>query len=382
MRKIFIVIERRADYTRYKPILTRLSRDPFFKIHLVVTGICLLDKHGRDIDNIKKDGFSINTKIDMFSKKSRDYGGEMVKAMGKFMRKIVDELDKAKPDIVLTGFDIGANFATAVAGAHMNIPVAHIQGGEISGSIDESLRHAMSKFSHIHFPATQLSKKRLIRMGENPRNIFVVGCPSIDNLINTPHITKEKIAMEFGIDFAKHLILIIQHPVTTESQNSYQQIEETLNAVKNLGLQTIILYPNNDAGYSRIINKINISGIKYFTTLPNNKFVNLLRYSSLLIGNSSSGIHEAATFKIPVVNIGTRQQGRERAENVIDARYNQVDISKAIRKALFDKKFRQELKKVKNPYGDGKSAKKIVAILQKITLDGIIQKRFYEPNLK
>src|SRR3989344_4388856 len=194
MRKIFIVIERRADYTRYKPILTRLSRDPFFKIHLVVTGICLLDKHGRDIDNIKKDGFSINTKIDMFSKKSRDYGGEMVKAMGKFMRKIVDELDKAKPDIVLTGFDIGANFATAVAGAHMNIPVAHIQGGEISGSIDESLRHAMSKFSHIHFPATQLSKKRLIRMGENPRNIFVVGCPSIDNLINTPHITKEKIA--------------------------------------------------------------------------------------------------------------------------------------------------------------------------------------------
>lgn len=378
MRKIFIVIERRADYSRYLPIIKLLKADSFFEIHLVVTGICLLKRHGGDIKMIRNDGFKINKVIPMFRENAPDSGGEMVRAMARFMLPVVNELEKAKPDIVLSGFDIGANFAVTIAAAHMNIPVAHIQGGEITGSIDESIRHAMSKFSHIHFPATQLSKKRLIQMGEKPKSIYVVGCPSIDVLINTPYVPKSQIEKEIGVDFSKPIILLIQHPVTTEDTQSVKQIQETINAIKELKIQAVALLPNNDAGYSKIIQKMRASGIKYYPSLPTLTFCNLYRHVWALVGNSSSGIHETLTLGIPAVNIGTRQQDRERGNNVIDVDYDKNQIKGAIRKALFDNQFRRQIKKMKNPYGDGHAAKKIVKILKRISLKGIIQKRFYE----
>lgn len=378
MRKIFIVVERRADYSRFKPILEKLRDNPFFEVYLVITGICLLDKHGKDINYIKKDGFAISAEIDMFRSDGADSGAEMVRAMSKVMTGLVDQLEIAQPDIVLTGFDIGANFAATVAAAHMNIPVAHIQGGEVTGSIDESIRHAMSKFAHIHFPATELSKKRLIRLGENPELIFVVGCPSIDVLINTPYIPREELEKEFGIDFSKPTVLMIQHPVTTEVESSFKQIHETIEAIKSLGIQTIALLPNNDAGYSEIINSLKVSKLKWYPSLPTIKFVNIYRNVWALVGNSSSGIHETPTLKIPAVNIGTRQQGRERAENVIDVPTDRNEIRRAIEKALYDQDFRSRVKKIFNPYGNGKSAEKIVQILKTVKLDGIIQKVFYE----
>jgi len=343
MRKIFIVIERRADYSRFKPIMELMKKDKFFDMYIVVTGICLLNNHGNDLKNIENDGFKINKKIPMFIENTPDDGGEMVKSMARFMSAVVDELREQKPDIILSGFDIGANFAVTVAGAHMNIPVAHIQGGEVTGSIDESLRHAMSKFAHIHFPATKLSKERLIRMGENPSNIFVVGCPSIDTMLETKKISKEKLSVEFGLDFAKPFILMIQHPVTTENTNSFDQINETLEALKKINCQTIIIMPNNDAGHLKIMEAIKKSGFKYYPTLSTDKYINLLMNASVLIGNSSSGIHEASTFKIPVVNIGTRQQGRERPKNVIDVDYNRDLIYKAINKAIGDVSFIKSL---------------------------------------
>lgn len=378
MRKIFIVVERRADYSRFKPILEKLRDDPFFDVYLVVTGICLLDKHGKDINYIKKDGFVISAEIDMFRSDGADSGAEMVRAMSKVMTGLVDQLEIAQPDIVLTGFDIGANFAATVAAAHMNIPVAHIQGGELTGSIDESIRHAMSKFAHIHFPATELSKKRLIRLGENPELIFVVGCPSIDVLINTPYIPREELEKEFGIDFSKPTVLMIQHPVTTEVESSFKQIHETIEAIKSLGIQTIALLPNNDAGYSEIINSLKVSKLKWYPSLPTIKFVNIYRNVWALVGNSSSGIHETPTLKIPAVNIGTRQKGRERAENVIDVPTDRNEIQRAIEKALYDQDFRSRVKKIVNPYGNGKSAEKIVQILKTVQIDGVIQKVFYE----
>jgi UDP-N-acetylglucosamine 2-epimerase (non-hydrolysing)/GDP/UDP-N,N'-diacetylbacillosamine 2-epimerase (hydrolysing) len=355
-----------------------MKEDPFFEIYLVVTGICLLDKHGKDIDYIKKDGFKISAKIPMFLEDKSDSGAEMVRSMSRVMAGIVDELEKAKPDIVLSGFDIGANFAVTVAAAHMNIPVAHIQGGEVTGSIDESLRHAMSKFAHIHLPATALSKDRLVRLGENPKSIYVVGCPSIDVLVNTPKIPKEELEKEFGVDFSKPIVLVIQHPVTTEEKDSLEQIRATIQAIKDLDIQAVFLLPNNDAGHSKIIEEIKASGLKWFPSLPAIKFVNLYRNVWALVGNSSSGIHETPTIKIPAVNIGTRQQDRERAKNVLDVPNDRVKIREAIKKALFDKKFRAGVKKIKNPYGNGKSAGKIVRILKKVPLEGIIQKRFYE----
>lgn len=377
-RKIFIVVERRADYSRFKPILEKLKEDPFFQIHLVVTGICLLDFHGKDVNYIKNDGFEINAEIEMFAVERPDTGGEMVRSLARVMSSLVDELEKAQPDLVLSGFDIGANLAVTIAAAHMNIPVAHIQGGEVTGSIDESIRHAMSKFSHIHFPATELSKQRLIRMGEEPENIYVVGCPSIDVIKNTPYVQQSVLAKYFELDFSKPVLLMIQHPVTTEAHDSFNQIKETVDAIRETGIQTVVLLPNNDAGFSRIIDYIKSSNLNWYPSLPADIFINLYRNVSALIGNSSSGIHETPTIGIPAINVGNRQQGRERAANVIDVGYNKEAIVKGIEKALYDLEFIEMVKQIENPYGDGTSAEQIVKILKTISLENLVQKRFVD----
>lgn len=377
-RKIFIVVERRADYSRYKPILQEMKADPFFEIYLVITGLCLLGIHGKDINYIKSDGFEINAELTMFNEVRPDTGGEMVRSMSRVMSSLVDELEKVKPDLVLSGFDIGANLAVTIAAAHMNIPVAHIQGGEVSGSIDESIRHAMSKFSHIHFPATEMSRQRLIRMGENPNNIYVVGCPSIDVIRKTPIVDSKILEKYFDLDFSQPILLLIQHPVTTEAQDSFNQIKKTVDAIKEVGVQTIVLLPNNDAGHSEIIKYIKASNLKWYPSLPTEIFINLYRNINALIGNSSSGIHETPTFGIPAINIGNRQQGRERAANVIDVSNDKDAIVCGIKKAFYDNDFINMVKKLDNPYGDGTSAEKIVSILKTVSLNNLIKKHFVD----
>jgi UDP-N-acetylglucosamine 2-epimerase (non-hydrolysing)/GDP/UDP-N,N'-diacetylbacillosamine 2-epimerase (hydrolysing) len=378
MRKVFILVERRADYSRYKPILEKLKEDPFFETYLVVTGICLLDIHGKDINYIENDGFEINATIPMFDPEAEDTGGEMVRSMSRVLAGVVTELEKAKPDVVLSGFDIGGNFAVTIAAAHMNIPVAHIQGGEVTGSIDESIRHAMSKFSHIHFPATEDAKNRLVRIGENPDDIYVVGCPSIDVLVNTPYVDKSGLEEKYNLDFSKPFVIMIQHPVTTEAKSSLDQIKETIEVIKKMDIQALALLPNNDAGHSKIIDEIKKSGIRWYPSLSTIDFINLYRNAWALVGNSSSGIHETPTFKIPAVNIGNRQMGRERAANVIDVPNEAKAIEEGINKALFDEEFRAFVKTIENPYGIGDSAEQIVKILKEVSFEGKIQKVFYE----
>lgn len=376
--KILTLVERRADYSRMRPILKELYKDPFFDVFLVVTGICLLDLHGSDIDYIQEDGFSIDAKLPMFEPGVRNTNTSMVKALAKVLNSITDEIEKFQPDLVLTGFDIGANLATTIAAAHMNIPVAHIQGGEVTGSIDESIRHAMSKFAHIHFPATEDARNRLIRLGENPDYVFNVGCPSIDTIVQTPEIDKSILEKKFNIDFDKPTILLIQHPVTTESSESKSQVLKTIEVIKQMNIQALVALPNNDAGSSEIIDAIKESGLSWYPSLSTIEFVNVYRNIDAIVGNSSSGIHESSTFGIPAVNIGTRQQDRERAGNVIDVGYNQDEIRKGIEKALFDEEFKMRVKNIKNPYGEGESSQRIVKILKEISLDNIVQKRFYE----
>jgi GDP/UDP-N,N'-diacetylbacillosamine 2-epimerase (hydrolysing) len=376
--KILTLVERRADYSRMKPILKELYKDPFFDVYLVVTGVCLLDVHGKDIDYIKADGFLINAEVSMFDQEGINTNASMVRALAKVLDGVTTEIENFKPDLVLTGFDIGANLATTIAAAHMNIPVAHIQGGEVTGTIDESIRHAMSKFAHIHFPATKDAKNRLIRLGENPNYIFNVGCPSIDTIVQTPIMDKNVLEKKFNVDFSKPVVLLIQHPVTTESHESKKQILNTIDVIKELDIQALVALPNNDAGSSEIIEEIKKSGLSWYPSLSTEEFVNLYRNIWAIVGNSSSGIHESSTFGIPAVNIGTRQQGRERADNVIDVSYEKVEIKKGIEKALFDQDFRKKVKGVKNPYGVGDSSKKVVKLLKSVSLEGIIQKRFYE----
>jgi UDP-hydrolysing UDP-N-acetyl-D-glucosamine 2-epimerase len=257
----------------------------------------------------------------------------MILALGKIFIKISEIIKKSKPDIILSGFDIGANFALTVAGAHLNIPVAHIQGGEVTGSIDESLRHSMSKFSNYHLVGNNDAKQRLIRMGERKVDIFNVGCPSIDALFLEKKITPLEIFNKFKIDVRKNFIIIIQHSVTSEHKHSGKQILETIKAVKKSLLPALFVLPNNDSGHVDIIKVIKKSRIQWTESLSLSEYSTLLSYARILIGNSSSGIHEAASFKLPVINIGTRQNGRLKPQNVKSVKCDFKKILNAIKYA-------------------------------------------------
>jgi GDP/UDP-N,N'-diacetylbacillosamine 2-epimerase (hydrolysing) len=348
---------------------------------LIVTGVSLLKSRGEDIRIIKKDGFKIAGTANMFNQRLyKDTGANMTRGLGRIIISLTQFAEKIKPDLVLSGFDIGANFAGAIVGAHLNIPVAHIQGGEVSGSIDESIRHALTKFAHIHFPATKRSALRIRQMGEDPRFIFIVGCPSIDAILQAPRNTREDVYEFLKLNPREPYVLVVQHPVTTEIQSTKMQIETTLKAVTNSKVQAVVLYPNNDAGAETIMRAVKQNKkIKRLQGLPPEQYANVLRFASALIGNSSSGIHETATFKVPSINIGSRQKGRERPYSVLDVPHNTEQIEIAINKALFDKTFLSKVQKIKNPYGDGHSAERIVSILKKLNLSQVpIQKKFFD----
>ena len=373
-KKIFILTERRADYSRFKPILELIKKDKNLDYCLVVTGLHLIKKHGYTINEIKKDNFKISHKFKNFIEKKIDDEKNMIFAISETLKKVTKILQREKPEIVLSGFDIGANFALTVASAHLNIPIAHIQGGERTGSIDESLRHAMSKFSNYHFVANFDAKKRLIKMGEEKKNIFNVGCPSLDALLNEVEVDEKILSKKFNINFKKNFFIVIQHPVTSESNKSKNQILETILAIKKSGTQSLFVLPNNDTGYYQIVKKIQKFNLNWTETLQLKEYKSLLKKSSILIGNSSSGIHEAATYKIPVINIGSRQNGRLKPMNVINAKSNKNDIFKKIEFCLNNKKFNKRIKNVKNPYGDGNSAKKIIKIIKKLNFNQSTQK--------
>ncbi len=366
MRKIFLITERRADYSRFKPILELIENDKDLDYDLVVTGMHLKSEHGNTINEIIKDGFKIFSKFEMFLE-SEDSGAAMVRSFGECVKKVTYELELSNPDIILSGFDIAANFAVTIAGAHMNIPVAHIQGGEVTGTIDESIRHAMSKFSHYHFAANEDAKERLIKLGEIPEHVFNVGCPSIDAILNVAD--NPDILNKFGLE--NDFYIVLQHPVTTEISESSSQIKKTIDAVSESGIEAIIVMPNNDAGFSKIIENIKNSKLKFVETLSIDDYVNLLKRSSGLIGNSSSGIHETSTFNIPTINIGTRQQGRLRSNNVIDVDYDKNQILNAINKSKTMRGIKYE-----KIYGKGDSSHQIIKLLKTIDISNdIIQKQ-------
>jgi GDP/UDP-N,N'-diacetylbacillosamine 2-epimerase (hydrolysing) len=367
--KIFIVTERRADFSRFKPIIKLIKKENKINYQLVVTGLHLVKKYGYTINEIKKDKIKIHNKFVMFNKKYfyHNDGAAMSDAMGIAFRNLSKILKKSKPDLILSGFDIAANFALTVCGAHMNIPVAHIQGGEVSGTIDESIRHGMSKFSNIHFTANKETKNRLIKMGEIKKNIFAVGCPSIDALKSEKLITHKKIFAKFKLDLTKPYSIVIQHPVTSEIYSAKKQMKQTILALRKFDMQHLIIFPNNDAGSAKIIKMIEKSNLNYVPSLNLAEYKTLLTNCEILIGNSSSGIHEAATFKIPVVNIGTRQNGRSKPKNVLSVDHKQMEIIKAIKLGLSNR-FKKKIKNIRNPYGDGNSATKILKIIKSLNL--------------
>ncbi len=373
-RKVLLITERRADYSRFKPIINEIKKDKILDYRLVVTGLHLLKSHGNTKNEIKSDNFKISKEIKNFQDDGKNTtGAGMAKAMGKVFLQLSEYVEKIKPDIILSGFDIGANFVLTVVGAHLNIPVAHIQGGEVTGSIDESLRHAMSKFSNYHYVANNDAKKRLVKMGEISKDIHVVGCPSIDALLLEKELNLKKLLKKFRLNEKKKFLLLIQHPITTEVSRSENQIVKTLKAIRKSSIQTLIILPNNDSGYLNIVKKIKKSEFRWTKTLTLSEYKTLLKNCSVLVGNSSSGIHEASTFKIPVVNIGSRQNKRLKPKNVVNVAHDEKQIFKAI-KLVLKKNFKAKISKIKNPYGNGRSAKKIVNLLKNIDLNRNTQK--------
>ncbi|MBD3353927.1 MAG: UDP-N-acetylglucosamine 2-epimerase (hydrolyzing), partial [Candidatus Lokiarchaeota archaeon] len=258
--------------------------------------------------------------------------------------------------------------------AYMNILIAHIHGGDVTrGGLDESARHAITKFSHIHFPVTQRSAERIIKLGEDPWRITVVGSPSIDTIKNIKLLTKKEIEARFKISLKQPLILMIQHSISTEPEKARSQILETIKALKRIKINTIIIYPNSDSGSRTIIRELkkiqNLPFIQLYKSLDHRVYLSLLKNANVLIGNSSSGIIESSFLKTPVVNIGHRQEGRERSLNVIDVECNSIKIENAIQKTLYEKSFLKRVAECNNPYGGGNASKLIVNKLVELKID-------------
>lgn len=365
------ITERRADYSRLKPIMKAVQKSQKLEMQLLVTGIHLLKNFGETQKVIKSDGFKIDASLPIFTDNDIDDGSSMVKGMGRGLIGMADIFKQLKPDLVFVGFDIGANFAAAITAMHLNIHVSHIQGGEVSGTVDEVIRHAMTKFAHIHFAATQQSAERIIKLGEDPRYVFNVGSPSLDTIKNIQYYPKEEIFAKYKFDPDKKLIIFLQHPVTTEVDMVVEQINASIKAIKLIiekhNAQALAIYSNNDAGGRRIIANLQNSGIRVVPHIIFEDFLRLLKVSDVLVGNSSAGIHEAPSFNLPTVNIGTRQQYRERGDNIIDVDNADVQLIKqAIEKSFYDQQFIAKVKTGKNPYDNGDTARKVVEILETI----------------
>jgi len=378
-RKIAVTTGTRADYGFLKPILKGILKNKKLEPYLLVTGMHLSKKHGLTINEIKKDGFKIKAKIDMIPEEGSTYA--MSKVLGKGIISFSKIFKKIQPDINLVLGDRDEMLASALSASHMNIPNAHIHGGDVSGGIDEYNRHAITKISNIHFAATKKSKDRIIKMGENPKYVFFTGSPSIDEILQK-HITKKiELGKKYGIKFNGKEILLVQHPVTTQENQSKKQIRNTLIAIVKTKCKTIAICPNSDAGHRSIFKELRIFSeklpfIKVYENLPRSDYLGMLKNCAVLVGNSSSGLIEASYFDIPVVNIGIRQKNRERGKNVVDVVNNsQIMIYRAIMRAI-----RKKPKKIKNEriYGDGNASKKIVRYLETIKLnERLINKQLF-----
>jgi len=372
MRKIAVVTGTRAEYGILYPVLKAIQARRDLGLSLVVTGMHLSHEFGYTVQEIERDGFKIDARVDMLL--SRDTLEAMAESVGRGIIGIAQTWEQLKPHIILVLGDRVEPLAAAIAGAYMNIAVAHIHGGDksIGGHVDDYVRHALTKLAHIHFPATQKSAERIIKMGEEAWRVHMVGSPALDVILNETLIPAETLAKKLGVDLSQPLILLVQHPVTTQVDEAAKQMRETLEAIVEIGNPTVVLYPNSDAGGRRMIGVIKEyekhAFIKAFPSLPRQEYLSLMKAASVMVGNSSSGIIEAPSYGLPAVNIGTRQEGRERGKNVTDVGHNKQEITKGIEKALTDKKFLEEVKKGESPYGDGKASQRITEILSQVEI--------------
>lgn len=374
VKRVCVFIGSRANYSSIRAAMVAIKENPMLDLQIVVSASAVLDKYGAVINLMEEDGFSITRKSYMSIQ--GETPATMAKSTGLCMMDMSTIFDEIKPDFVIVVGDRYEIMAPALAAAYMNIPLVHTMGGEVTGTIDESIRHAVTKLAHIHFPANKESADRIIKLGEREDMVFTVGCPRIDmvkQIMENPFDDLDNMCSLFGgvgygIDFSKPFLLVSQHPVTTEFASAQEQMMETINAIDKLDMQTIMLWPNSDAGsdnISRAIRKYREkkpnNKIHLFKNLPMNVYITLMMKTACLIGNSSSGIREGAFIGTPCVNIGTRQAGRERGDNVIDVDNDSKQIVEAVKKQIAHGKYSSN-----HIYGDGSAGRKIADILANI----------------
>jgi UDP-hydrolysing UDP-N-acetyl-D-glucosamine 2-epimerase len=369
-RKVCVVVTARPSYSRIKTALQAIQNHPELELQLVVAASALLNRYGSVIDQIAKDGFGINARV--YSVLEGENPAAMAKTTGIGLLELATVFDNLKPDVVVTVADRYETISTAIAAAYMNIAVAHVQGGEVTGSIDEKVRHAITKLSDLHLVSTRMAAERVVRMGEDPSMVFVTGCPSIDlvaRILQCPSLNFDVFERYSGVgpivDMSDGYLVVLQHPVTTEYEMSRTQVLETLHVVADSGMPTLWFWPNVDAGTDGTSSGVRAfreqarpSNIHFFKNMAPDDFLRLLYNCRCLIGNSSVGIRECSYLGVPVVNIGSRQAGRDRAGNVIDAAYDRRDIAGAIQRHLNNGRY------ARDPlYGDGNAGPRIADCL-------------------
>ena len=385
MRSIGVVSVGRSDYGIYLPILRRMQAEPDLKLALFVSGMHLSPDFGLTVRAIEADGFEIAERVEMLVASDTPQG--IAKSIGLGVIGFSQAFARSRPDILVILGDRFDMYAAAVAALPFQIPVAHIHGGEVTyGAIDDALRHSMTKLSHLHFVSTQTYKQRVEQLGEEPWRITVSGAPGLDHLHSLQFLTAAELERRYHLLLDPPPLLVTFHPVTLEYEQVEWQVDELLSALEASDLPVVFTMPNADTGNSVVRKKIiefseTHSRIWRLDNLGTQAYFSMMKHAAAMVGNSSSGIIEAASFKLPVVNIGSRQGGRIRAANVIDAGYDHQEIQHAIQKATAPA-FREALRDLQNPYGDGQAAERIVECLKTVRLDErLLAKRFFDASL-
>ena len=384
MRKICVVTGTRAEYGLLYWVMRGIQEDPELELQVIVTGMHLSPEFGLTVKEIEKDGFPVAERVEMLL--SSDTEVAISTSMGLGMIGFAKAYERLKSDMLVVLGDRFEILSAVAAAVPFRIPVAHIHGGESTeGAIDESFRHAITKMSHIHFPATQPYADRINQMGESPERVYCFGAPGLDNVFKLSLLNKKELYQALKFPEDRRLGVVTYHPATLEKDTAEFQISILLEVLQDFkSIYWVFTHPNADTGGRVIVKKINEFILenpdkgKTFVSLGQLKYLSLLRYAIIMVGNSSSGLTEAPSFELPVVNIGERQKGRIRAANLIDVPVcEKSKIISAIHRAI-SKDFRDSLKGLKNPYGDGNTSVKIVEVLKKVPLDDITKKEFYK----
>jgi len=382
-RKICVITGSRAEYGSLSCLMRKIQEDQELDLHVVVTGSHLSPEFGLTYKEIEKDGFIINKKVEMIL--SADTSTAITKSTGLGIISFADVFSDLLPDLVVIVGDRYEVFAASFASLIAGIPIAHVSGGEISmGAFDEAIRHSITKMSYLHFTITEEFRQRVIQLGEEPNRVFNTGSLGVDAILNTEFLTKEELEERLEFKFLEKNIIITFHPVTLEKGTAEKQFDEVLKAISSLEKTRIIFtFSNSDTDGRIILDKINSFVQRYSTTsvafasMGSLNYFSTLQYVDIVLGNSSSGLSEAPSFKIATVNIGDRQKGRLKLESVIDCAPEKNSILSAIRKA-YSEEFRDTLKNVKSPFGDGQAAEKITKIIKTVDLPKELKKSFHD----